>query len=266
MISTELHRNQVDLWVLPLSTVSARSFSTMERATLLSDTEKNRYDHFKIDSKKEEFLSSRLLLRFLLTRYSKMGAEGVEAIPDTMGRPFWMRGRERIPLYFSLSHTRGMICCAIADCAETGCDVEQDRPRKYEKELSRKVFSEQEADCYHHLAEGKQREFFYRSWTLKEAFVKAMGKGLRIPLTSLSFTHTVPLDTRTSVESSDLNLAPGENNWTFLSVKIHTNYIFSCATSKQNPEITLYQPNFEGMICRSFKTLAQKPEKQVGQP
>jgi 4'-phosphopantetheinyl transferase len=239
MTSREGDNNRVDLWILPLSTQSVRPPSELAGSSLLTEAEKNRYNHFKIDSKREEFLFSRLLLRFLLQKYSTFEPTDVEAVPDQMGRPFWKHSGERIPLYFSLSHTRKMICCALSFDAESGCDVEQVRPRKYERELTRKVFSKEEASFYQRLPDGEKREFFYRSWTLKEAFVKAMGKGLRIPFTSLSFTHTGVSDKNTVVQPASLDLQLMDKNWTFFSTQLQPDYILSCATSIKSPEISL---------------------------
>lgn len=181
--------NHIDVWLLPINGWDYRELNDSQISNLLSQQEQLRFGRFRPETKKAEFLASRLLLRHLLAHYTECDLSETEAIPDDMGRPFWKECGKKINLFFSLSHTKNMICCALSHNKEVGCDIESLQPRKYQEDLTQRVFSQKEQTHYRELSTATKREFFYRSWTLKEAFVKALGQGLRIPLTSLSFTY-----------------------------------------------------------------------------
>ena len=186
---SSLKKNQIDVWLLP---IEGWDFTQLREScinNLLNEQEQQRFERFRPTTKKTEFIASRLLLQHLLTKYTDCDTYQTEAVPDDMGRPFWLKNDKPIDLFFSLSHTKNMIGCTLSRHKEIGCDIESLQPRKYQKELTKRVFSNKEQQFYKKLPAATRSEFFYKSWTLKEAFVKALGQGLRIPLTSLSFTY-----------------------------------------------------------------------------
>lgn len=97
------------------------------------------------------------------------------------GKPY-IEGEEN--LYFNLSHSKEYAACVLSE-QEVGCDVE--RISECRLRLAKRFFSASE---YEMLLRGKTEEekkiLFYRFWTLKESFVKAVGKGLYLPLDSFS--------------------------------------------------------------------------------
>ncbi|MFT5700495.1 MAG: 4'-phosphopantetheinyl transferase [Desulforhopalus sp.] len=206
---SSLKINHIDVWLLPIAGWDATQLTDAQIHNLLSDKEFLRFQRYRPLSKKAEFVASRLLLRHLLTTYTTCNVAATEAIPDDMGRPFWYENEKPVDLFFSLSHTKDMICCALSHNKEIGCDIESLQPRKYQVELAKRVFSTKEHQFYRDLPGAEQSDFFYRSWTLKEAFIKAMGQGLRIPLTSLSFSYMAHQQDTFTVSPSHL----GEN-WT----------------------------------------------------
>jgi 4'-phosphopantetheinyl transferase len=192
-------------------------------------------------SKKSEFIASRLLLRHILIKYTDCDPRQTEAIPDEMGRPFWFHNSNPVDLFFSLSHTKEMICCAISRHKEIGCDVELLKPRKYEGDLAERVFSQTEQELYKACPEYERSEFFYRSWTLKEAFIKAVGQGLRVPLTSLSFTYLSKKDTSFKVSPKHLGDKWTKTAYTFKSLVPLPGYSLGIATPLVSPVINLYE-------------------------
>lgn len=204
-----LKTNQIDVWLLPINGWDYTQLGNNQVNSLLSSQEIIRFRRFRPTTKKAEFIASRLLLRHILTQYTECDISRTEAIPDDMGRPFWKEKGENIDLFFSLSHTKDMICCALSRNKEIGCDIESLQPRKHQEDLAERVFSTKEQNLYKNLPAKNKGEFFYRSWTLKEAFVKALGQGLRIPFTSLSFTNL-------ATDSETFRVSPKYlgSNWT----------------------------------------------------
>lgn len=208
-MSSSLKNTHIDVWILPIEGWDFTTLEDRQINTLLSDREQRRFQRFRPATKKSEFIASRLLLRHLLKTYTACNISTTEAIPDDMGRPFWFDNQKPLELFFSLSHTKNMICCTLSRNREIGCDIESLEPRKYQKELAERVFSNKEQRFYHKLSGAAQSEFFYKSWTLKEAFIKALGQGLRISLPSLSFTYMASHSSTFVVSPKHLG-----NNWT----------------------------------------------------
>ncbi len=241
-----LTKNQIDVWLLPIDGWDFTDLGDRQVNNLLSKQEQIRFLRFRPATKKAEFLASRLLLRHLLTQYTKCDPSETEAIPNDMGRPFWEEAGNNVDLFFSLSHTKNMICCALSRNKEIGCDIESLQPRKYQENLTDRVFSKKEHKFYRELPTTSSIEFFYRSWTLKEAFAKALGQGLRIPFTSLSFTYMATDSVAFRVSPKHLG-----NNWTtvpycFQSSVPIPGYALGIATPIASASINMFYAQLTG--------------------
>ena len=251
-----LQKNQIDVWLLPIDRWDFTELRESLINNLLSEKEQVRFGRYRPATKKAEFIASRLLLRHLLKNYTKCNASTTEAIPDDMGRPFWFEDGEKIDLFFSLSHTKNMICCAISRNKEIGCDIESLQPRKYQEELTKRVFSRKEQTFYRELPTATRSEFFYRSWTLKEAFTKALGQGLRIPLTSLSFTYRATGQGPFTVSPKHLG-----NKWTTVPYSFQSSlpapdYALGIATPIASATINTY---YAGLNKDSLRVISKTP-------
>ncbi|MFF5805149.1 4'-phosphopantetheinyl transferase family protein [Streptomyces sp. NPDC012746] len=96
--------------------------------------------------------------------------------------PAWARS-----LRFNLSHTEGVVACVVTRDARCGIDVERmGRPLTLHR-LTRSVLSEREQREFDLAPPGRREELFYRYWTLKEAYLKAIGTGMRFPMSACEF-------------------------------------------------------------------------------
>ena len=100
---------------------------------------------------------------------------------DSCGKPYFP---DYPWIHFNLSHTRGFVCCALSE-TEVGVDVERRRPQKYQERILGR-FSEEEQRLWRAAPSSERERLFFRMWVLKESYVKADGRGLRIPLDSFS--------------------------------------------------------------------------------
>src|SRR5206468_4790257 len=105
-------------------------------------------------------------------------------------------------LTFNLSHSAGLALIAIAAAANVGVDLEYIRGQSDYADIARHFFSAAEVDCLMALPSHLHAEAFFSCWTKKEAYVKACGKGLAIPLNSFS----VPLTTDPALTPVDLRV------------------------------------------------------------
>jgi 4'-phosphopantetheinyl transferase len=154
---------------------------------LLGPDERERYQRIRLDASRREFLAAHALGRLTLSRYAPVQPEDWTFSTGERGRPE-IRGPSRAgELRFNLSHTRGMVACAVARKLPIGVDVESVTRRVRHARLAERFFGEDERRALRALAADEQPERFLEIWTLKEAYLKALGSGISIPLRSFQF-------------------------------------------------------------------------------
>jgi len=147
-----------------------------------------------------EFLTGRWLIRGILGRLLGMEPTAVRLLETEAGS----LSVEGEPFVFNLSHTDGLVALATSAHGELGVDVEWSARRGRTVELAERYFAAPEIEALRALPEEAQRPRFFQLWTLKEAYIKARGLGLRIPLHSFAFDLTGGAPTvKTQQESAD---------------------------------------------------------------
>jgi 4'-phosphopantetheinyl transferase len=157
---------------------------------LLGKEEMNRMEKFHFPEHRHSYLVSHLLLRTTLSRYSELLPKSLRFIQNGHGKPRLDTGLGATPLCFSLSHTKGISVVGVTRGREIGVDVEQAERSVRAAELSRRFFSPEENAALEKLPPGHLQEQFPLYWTLKEAYIKALGLGLSHPLDSFFFRLT----------------------------------------------------------------------------
>lgn len=164
--------NDVQLYLQPETDEPA----LLQRArALLTADEIVRADRFVFAQDRALFTVAHALLRRVL------GPGELET--GKRGRPELKDRRVR----FNLSHTRGLIAVAVTRSADIGVDVEDMQRRSDGTSVADRFFSPIETAALFALPQAEQPERFFRYWTLKEAYIKARGLGLAIPLDQFSF-------------------------------------------------------------------------------
>jgi len=172
----EVHVWQVDL--------VAWEKATEPLLDLLDPEEKARADRFKFPAPRNQFLISRALLRRALGCYLGIEAGQVRFRTTKNGKPELATNSGFDPLQFNLSHTEGITVFAIARRRQVGVDVERIRTDTNAIELAERFFSPPEVQWLRSQPAAEQIPAFFTCWTGKEAYIKAHGEGLSMPLTS----------------------------------------------------------------------------------
>lgn len=121
-------------------------------------------------------------------------------------------------IYFNISHCEGMIFCGLYD-KELGIDIEKIRP--FSEKIVSKVLTAQEQEIL--FSVDNQQEVFFRFWTLKESYIKAIGKGLSFPLHQVEFCW-----------NKQGKVLCNQHNVLFLQKKWQTDYIVSICIRTNN--------------------------------
>ena len=154
---------------------------------LLSAGERERHDRFHFDVDRDAYLVAHALTRRVLATAAGVEPHSLEFVEGDRGKPELCAPAAALELRFNLSHTRGLVACAVTQQRVIGVDVERVDRRVELLPVARHVFSEREVAGLTALADEAQRLRFFELWTLKEAYVKAIGKGLAGPLRAISF-------------------------------------------------------------------------------
>lgn len=146
---------------------------------LLDEAEQARLERFRPPEVKQQYLAAHGLLRLALTARTGVPPADWRFGAGAHGKPHIKLPALSEPPAFSLSHTRGLVACAVAPRGSLGIDVERLDRRAGIAELLPRVCSEEERRRLPQGGEALQHAFF-RTWTLKEALLKAVGTGLQV--------------------------------------------------------------------------------------
>ena len=153
---------------------------------LLDEDERRRSERFHFERDRLIFSAAHALLRGALI--ARLGEwEGGFRV-DGFGKPELVPPVGTPPLRFNLTHTRGLVACALVDGCDIGIDAEQMDPSRPLLELAEHYFAGAEIAQLRATDEAGRTISFYRFWTLKEAIIKAIGEGLSLPLKRFAFT------------------------------------------------------------------------------
>ncbi len=210
----------VDIWKLSLTE------SNYTNTECLSTLEKNRAQNFFKEEDRENYISSHVFLREVLSHYFPkikpaewcfdLNAYSKPSIVPNHG----------VKLHFNLSHTHSYAYVICSKESECGIDIEEIKEMDLSPELLDLVMSKEEKKEF----SDSKEELFFRYWTLKEAHVKALGKGLSIALSTVEFKNlkTLPLNFKIK-------------NIQYYSALIEDNYYLSFAiVNTDNIETSFY--------------------------
>lgn len=153
---------------------------------LLSEPERARCRRFRFEEDRVSFIVGHALLRTALSHHAAARPREWRFSTSGHGRPE-IDTPTSPRLRFNLSHTRGLVACAVTLERDVGIDVERIRPGTGVADLAFGHFSPSENRRLTSLPSPAARDLFFSLWTLKEAYVKARGLGLRVPLDAASF-------------------------------------------------------------------------------
>ncbi len=176
-------------------------------------------------SSRNQHVVGRGMVRKLLTLRTDFDPKEVVLDRAEKGKPFVV-APEAVNRPFNVSHTEGMVLFAAVDRGAIGVDVER-LSRKTDVGLAERYFAPAEVDYVFSERDPEQRmEAFLRVWTLKEAFIKAIGTGLTMPLGDFAFEQLDAV--RPSVRMLNPNLT-NDGNWQFISFVPNPGYIAAVA-------------------------------------
>lgn len=151
---------------------------------LLSEDERERWQRFRFNRRRMEHLITRTLVRTALSHYHPLAPEAWRFKMNAYGKP---TTDPDCGLRFNLSNSPELVACLISKGAEVGVDIEPHERAGSIVELAPQVFSPLEIAQLDEFAGQEKLDRALSLWTLKEAYIKARGMGLSLPLNKFSF-------------------------------------------------------------------------------
>lgn len=159
----------------------------------LTAEERQRAERYIFEQDRTRFVVARGLLRVLLGGYLRQDPPHLCFTYGPHGKPALATDTGRAALRFNVSHSHGLALYAITHGREVGVDVERIRPEIAQEKIAERFFSPREVTVLRALPPLLQVPAFFACWTRKEAYIKAKGDGLTLPL-----------------DQFEVSLAPGE--------------------------------------------------------
>ncbi len=200
-----LEPTEVHVWCATLNPPSDR---IEELFHILSPDERLRAKRFYFERDRWRFIVARGILRMILSLYLKVEPGRVMFRYGPHGKPFLSIESDQDVLQFNLSHSQGLALYAFTYSRAIGIDVEYIKPQLDVEGIAARFFSPSESAMLLGLPETQKLDAFFNCWTRKEAYLKAKGIGLSLPLDQfdVSFVRGKPaciLKTRGDPQEAD---------------------------------------------------------------
>ncbi|MFZ5515912.1 MAG: 4'-phosphopantetheinyl transferase family protein [Candidatus Zhuqueibacterota bacterium] len=230
-----LENSEAHVWKVLLN----RSDSQIDRLkTVLLPDEHTRAGRFYFQKDRDAFTIARGMLRIILSRYVRFEPNELAFDYSSYGKPSLQARFNANMLQFNLSHSHHIALIAVCWQHEIGVDVEWMRDTLSDMQIAERFFSPAEVAALLTVPPAEQKGAFFNCWTRKEAFIKAKGMGLSIPL-----------------DQFDVSLKPGEPavlqqtgfepdeacKWAMIDVPLESDYRAALAISRTITRITYWQ-------------------------
>lgn len=229
--SLTLFNQQVHVWRASFHQLDALYESLEE---VISVDEKAKARRYRFENNRREYITARGFLRFLLGSYAKQNPQDLKFLYNPFGKPSLYTSPQSQRITFNLSHAHGFVVYAFSINREVGIDIERIRPEAAHDGVAERFFSQEEVRTLRTLPSHAQPQGFFNCWTRKEAYIKARGEGLSIPLNQFDVS-LIPGQPARLIES---RVDPEDTNkWSLCALPMGTQYAAALAVEGSDWEL-----------------------------
>jgi 4'-phosphopantetheinyl transferase len=222
-------RNEIHIWRVEANEANAARLSSS-----MTGAEHAHARCFRLPASRNEFIVARGFMRFVLGRYLGVPAGFVQFRERQYGKPELASQPDGDRLTFNLSHCHGIILAAITVGHEVGIDIEFLNANSSVSEVARIVFSPSEESWLSQLPDDDRQLNYFRGWTRKEAFVKALGEGLSDRIRQVEI---VPAD---GVLLARIAGIPAGDHWIVQDPDVGDSFVAAIAVASRNCRLRLW--------------------------
>lgn len=216
---------EVHLWLVSIAEKEAQ---LDDLRGILSSEELKRAERFHFEKDKKRYVVARGMLREILSQYCPFGPEEHQFRYNQYGKPYLI-GSDW--LCFNISHSEDKVLYGLTQNREIGIDIEYVKPFENAHHIVERFFSDYEKDQFRSVPDHLKNRAFFSCWTRKEAYIKALGKGMSLPLDEFS-VYFIPdkpaclLETKHDIREKD--------RWTIQEINVGEGYIAAVIVQGRN--------------------------------
>jgi 4'-phosphopantetheinyl transferase len=228
----KLDQHQIQIWRVELNASADR---IQQFKSILSADESARADRFHFDQHRDRFIVGRGILRTILSKYLNLPPDQLQFQYGSYGKPSLIPMSDPA-VQFNLAHSDDLALVAIALQHPVGIDLEQIRVMPDVEQLSQRFFAAREHQALCALPTTEQQTAFFRYWTCKEAYLKAIGSGLAHELNQIEIDLS-----RTLARLHPLDRSETTAPWSLWELHPNPNYAAALAAKGNNWQLTYWQ-------------------------
>ena len=222
-----LNPKDAHVWTLSVTENDQKNIDKLSH--ILCTNELARLNQITHKQSKLEYQAAHILCRIMLSNFSDVAPADWYFETREHGKPEINKKMNHENLRFNISHTNGMVACALTKKHDIGVDLEWPSRFSNIESIAKKYFSSSEYNDLKARPPIEQRKVFFSLWSLKESYLKAIGKGLREPLDSFTFD----LD---SLKISFLNKEVTRNRYCWNFALFRPSDVHLCALCVAHPD------------------------------
>lgn len=246
-----MHPEESSTWTEPPSSLSLKTGTVhVWRIALNQEDEKlhdfrgtleaaelERAARFHFEKHRRHFIVARGFLRAVVARYLGSQPAALRFEYGTYGKPALASGHT---LRFNLSHSNEVALLAVALDAELGVDVEHIRADFASEDIARRYFSRAEVEVFNALPQEERAAAFFRCWTRKEAYIKAIGKGFSQALDAFDVTLAPGLEAElVRAEDDDVS------RWWMSDIEVGEGYAGALIVERPVAEVKFFRQDYK---------------------
>ncbi len=241
-----MDKNKLHLWcAYPGDLLDERAAQGC--ALLLTEDERERWQRFKFEKHRREYLATHALARIALSHHCGVSPDALRFNLNAFGKPSI---DPECGLDFNLSNSLNLVVCLVSEVAEVGVDVESRARAQSIAEVGARMFSVQELEQLENLREEAKPDRALHLWTLKEAYIKARGMGLALPLNKFSFVFEGAGSIHMEIEP-DLKDSPAR--WRFCLLDYRDHCIAMMVESSVAPQLRTWEVRLPRALPRQIE-------------
>jgi 4'-phosphopantetheinyl transferase len=230
----KLNRDELQIWLASLE-IGPQQLGELERT--LSADEIARAGRFYFERDRRSFIGRRGILRAILATYLETTPSALRFLYNEFGKPRLEGSKEARSLSFNLSHSGLLVLVAVAIERDVGVDIEFIDSSVSFEEVAKRFFSPNEIATLEALPQSLRPAGFFNCWARKEAYLKARGMGLSIPLDSFDVS-LIQGETATLVGTE--NSSSDISNWKVENLNIDSRYAAAVAAAGRDWKVALW--------------------------
>jgi len=227
--------DSIHLWDIALDDTT---HSLEDYRSILSDQERERANRFSFPELKRRYIIAHACLREILAGYIDVEPRSVAFTTNAYEKPSLVEHPGKPDIHFNLSHSLDIAVIGIVKNRRIGVDVEWVKSRKDHMKIAERYFSPGEIAALKRIKNEQTVQAFIQLWAGKEAFIKARGDGMSLPLNQFSLERLIEHPGKISCKVE----LPGDTTaWFVYPIKLITGYLGAVAVEGEIRDIQYFK-------------------------